>query len=181
MTELDRRHLLAGIGGLIGLATLPSGALAKTTNRAPLLDRPKAALVTALADTLIPRTDTPGAIQAGVPAKFDQLLRDWASKEHRAQHLAALAALDAAAKAKAGKGFAILPPAARKRFLTTYDADHFKSDAHYTSLKELLVNLYYLSEPGATKELRYEHAPGAWLASIPLTPNTRAWAGANVG
>jgi hypothetical protein len=28
-------------------------------------------------------------------------------------------------------------------------------------------------------EVRYEHIPGAWEASIPLTPQTRAWAGAN--
>jgi hypothetical protein len=29
----------------------------------------------------------------------------------------------------------------------------------YYKLKDLLINLYYLSEPGATVELRYEHVP----------------------
>ena len=30
-----------------------------------------------------------------------------------------------------------------------------------------------LSEPGMTQELAYEHAPGAWQPSIPVTPETR--------
>jgi hypothetical protein len=48
----------------------------------------------------------------------------------------------------------------------------------YAALKDLLINLYYLSEPGATVELRYEHVPGVWEASTPITAETRAWAGA---
>lgn len=181
MTTIDRRRLLESLGALIGLAVLPGEALAATAGKARLLDRPHTALVTALADTLIPRTDTPGAVQAGVPARFDAMLRDWASPAHRAQHLAALAALDTAAKAKTGRAFAALPAAQRKVFLTTYDAENFAANPAYTKLKELLVHLYYLSEAGATLELRYEHTPGAWEASIPLTPKTRAWSGATFG
>jgi len=185
MNMLDRRHMMQGVGALIGLSVLPAEALSAVANagakRAPLLDKANTALVTALADTLIPRTDTPGALQAGVPATFDAMLRDWASPAHRAGFIAALGAIDTAAKAKAGKPFALLPAAARKSFLTAYDAEHFAKDAEYGRLKALLVSLYYLSEKGATVELRYEHAPGAWEASIPLTAQTRAWAGANVG
>jgi len=183
MMTWDRRGMLEGVGALIGLAALPSEALAanaaKKGAKPPLLDPPTTALVTALADTLIPRTDTPGALQAGVPATFDALLRDWASAPHRAAHLAALSAIDSAASAKAGKSFALLPPSQRLSFLTAYDAEHFATDPAYAKLKDLLVGLYYLSEPGASVELRYEHAPGAWEASIPLTPATRAWGGAN--
>lgn len=183
MIALDRRSMLEGIGTLIGLAALPAEALAakagKVAGRAPLLDQPTTALVTALADTLIPRTDTPGAVQVGVPAKFDALLRDWASAPHRATHLATLAAIDTAAKGKTGHAFALLPASQRLAFLKAYDAEHFASNADYAKLKDLIVSLYYFSEPGATVELRYEHAPGAWEASIPLTPATRAWGGAN--
>ncbi|MEY4501575.1 MAG: hypothetical protein RIS52_1465 [Pseudomonadota bacterium] len=189
MIALDRRSMLEGIGGLIGLAALPADAFAamlgkktvvnKKAGHAPLLDKRTTALVTALADTLIPRTDTPGAVQVGVPAKFDALLRDWANASHRAAHIAALAAIDSAAMGKLGKPFALLSVAARTTFLKAYDAEHFASNADYAKLKDLLVSLYYFSEPGATVELRYEHSPGAWEASIPLTPATRAWAGAN--
>jgi hypothetical protein len=182
MITSDRRSMLEGLGALIGVAALPAQALAAKAGKkaAPrLLDAPTTALVTALADTLIPRTDTPGAVQVGVPAKFDSLLRDWANAAHRAAHLAALAAVDAAAKAKTGKGFALLPASQRLVFLKAYDAQQFASNADYAKLKDLLVALYYFSEAGASVELRYEHAPGVWEASIPLTRQTRAWGGAN--
>ena len=42
--------------------------------------------------------------------------------------------------------------------------------------KELVLTLYYLSQPGATRELRYEHTPGKWEPSIEIGPDTRAWA-----
>jgi Gluconate 2-dehydrogenase subunit 3 len=132
--------------------------------------------VTALADTLIPRTDTPGALQAGVPATFSQLIRDWAKPQNAADFMASLAALDQAAKTETGKAFALLPRKQRTAFLTRYDAAHLRSDKGYTKLKLLLMTLFYMSEPGATQDLRYEHVPGAWQASIPLTPKTRTWA-----
>jgi hypothetical protein len=47
---------------------------------------------------------------------------------------------------------------------------------HYTRLKDLVLTTYYLSEPGATKELRYELIPGVWDASMPLGKDRRAWA-----
>jgi hypothetical protein len=180
MIALDRRDLLAGLGTLLGMAALPIDALAVAkAGGKRLLDAPTTALVSALADTLIPRTDTPGASQVGVPATFDAMLAKWASAPHRAAFLAALAAVDLAAKAKTGKPFAQLPPSQRLAFLKAYDAENFGKNADYAKLKDLLVALYYFSEPGATVELRYEHIPGAWEASIPLTPQTRAWAGAN--
>jgi len=36
---------------------------------------------------------------------------------------------------------------------------------------------YYLSEPGATQELRYELVPGVWEPAVKMGPDTRAWAG----
>jgi hypothetical protein len=178
MIASDRRQLLEGLGALLGLAALPAGALAAASKSTPSLDKPTTALVTAFVDTLIPRTDTPGAVQVGVPAGFDTLMRDWASPAHRAAYLGALAALDAEAVAQAGKPFALLPPARRLAILTAYDARKLATDMPYAALKDLIVNLYYLSEPGSTVELRYEHSPGVWEASTPITPDTRAWAGA---
>lgn len=178
MIEFDRRQMLEGIGALLGLAVLPAGALAAVAGKPPLLDGPTTALVTAVADTLIPRTDTPGAVQVGVPATFDSLMRDWANASRRAAYLGALTAIDAEARAKTGKAFALLTPAQRKAVLAPWDAAHLATDAPYANLKDLLVTLYYMSEQGATVELRYEHNPGVWEASTPMTRDTRAWAGA---
>lgn len=178
MIELDRRQMLEGIGALIGLAALPAEALAAAVGKAPSLDKPTTALVTAFADTLIPLTDTPGAVQVGVPAQFDALMHDWAGPARRTAYLEALGAIDDEAKAQTGKPLALLTPAQRKAVLVPYDARNLASDMRYASLKDLIINLYYLSEPGSTVELRYEHNPGVWEASTPMTAQTRAWAGA---
>lgn len=178
MHAMDRRQMLESVAALIGLAALPDAAIAAVAVRPPVLDKAGLALVTAVSDTLIPRTDTPGAVQVGVPAKFHGLLRDWANPAHRAALVAALGKIDAAAVSGAGKPFALLPAARRTQVLSSYDAANFRADPDYARLKELLCVLYYFSEPGATVELRYEHVPGAWEPSIPLTPSTRTWAGA---
>jgi hypothetical protein len=92
----------------------------------PLLDPATTALLTAIADTLIPRTDTPGAVDAKVPATFDALDARLGHAAHRSAYLAALTAIDAEAKAKAGKPFALLPAAQRKAVLKAYDARIWK-------------------------------------------------------
>jgi len=178
MDGMDRRRMLEATAALIGLAALPAGAFAAVSKRPPVLDRPGLALLGAVADTLIPRTDTPGAVQAGVPDKFHGLLRDWANPAHRTGLVAALGKIDAAARSGAGKPFALLTPAKRKQVLKAYDAANYPANPDYVRLKDLLVTLYYFSKPGATVELRYEHVPGAWEPSIPLTRATRTWAGA---
>lgn len=175
---MNRRSMLESAAALLGLAALPSSAIAAAATRPAVLDRGGLALLAAVADTLIPRTTTPGAVQVGVPTNFHTLLRDWANPAHRAALVGALRKIDAAARSAAGKPFALLPAAKRTQVLKAYDAANFKADADYTRLKELLCVLYYFSKPGATVELRYEHVPGAWEPSIPLTRATRTWAGA---
>jgi hypothetical protein len=96
-------------------------------------------------------------------------MHDWASPAHRTAYLAALSAIDDEAKAKAGKPFALLTRRPRKAVLKAYDAQNLNGNMRYAALKDLLSTSYYLSEPGATVELRYEHVPGVWEASTPMT------------
>ncbi|NBC36153.1 hypothetical protein GTZ99_06230 [Novosphingobium sp. FSY-8] len=177
--DINRRQSLMGLAALIGAGSLPIDALAAAAKAAPFLSPAQTALVTAVADTLIPTTDTPGAAKAGVPRVFDGLMRKWAAPATRTALLGALGAIDAAAKSGAGKPFALLSPKARLEVLGAYDTANWASNPDYRRLKDLLTKLYYFSEIGATQELRYEHAPGAWEASIPVTPKTRVWADAS--
>lgn len=168
---LDRRSLLRSVMLLAGVASAPAAGARALLAGPESLPAPTMMLLAAVADTIIPVTDTPGAIAAGVPAGFDKLLANWASPAQRTQLLGALQAIDV----KAG-GFAALAPAARLQMLDAYDKAN-AGDAGYARLKELLVALYYLSEIGSTVELRYEHSPGAWEPSIPVTVDTRNWGG----
>jgi len=85
--------------------------------------------------------------------------------------------IDAAAGGEAGKGFVALTPAQRLDSLQAYDSAALEGHSRpYLQLKELVLMGYYLSEPGATQELRYELAPGVWEPAMPVTRDTRAWA-----
>ena len=257
LTEIDRRALLGHAILLVGGAMLPAGAAAATRAGAKAapgaqFSRAQLAIVAAYADSLIPQTDTPGAIGAGVPRAVNAMMRDWASAKTRGEFVSVLEALDSAARSATGKGLAALPPARRAEVVVAFDAAHIavqekaaepaadkpdkpdkpalpaisarhlanssaerissdkaldqqeKSSAgarlndakpgksgkaktpaddpvaalagHYIRLKDLVLTTYYLSEPGATRELRYELIPGVWEASMPLGKDRRAWA-----
>src|SRR3546814_9488072 len=56
---------------------------------------PQKALMTVLSERVMPTTDTPGAIAAGVPEYIEKLLADWAWPDERKPIIAGLDLLDA--------------------------------------------------------------------------------------
>jgi hypothetical protein len=201
ITQIDRRSLLSTALLLVGASAavgISPEAFAKAAARPkPYLDPASFTLLSAIADTIIPKTDTPGAVDAHVPAKFDALLVNWASPEHRVLLSGAMATIDRLAREKEAKVFAELTPDKRKELLAVHDIASLKpvprtdkltgmrammagpsvADPGYAKLKELIVLLYYYSEEALTTELVYEHVPGGWTPSIKATPETRATGG----
>jgi hypothetical protein len=166
--------LLVG-GAIAGLPDIAFGQVAAPA--VAFFAPPERALLEAVCATMIPRTDTPGALEAGVPAFIDGMMTRWANDDTQRRVKAALADIDTAARGEAGKGFVALTPAQQLESLQAYDAAALEGRSRpYMQLKELVLMGYYLSEPGATQELRYELAPGVWEPAVPLTPDSRAWA-----
>lgn len=196
-TQMDRRAMLQRAILLVAGSTIAAAgggrAAAEPAASSARLTPVQFNLCSAVAGTIVPKTDTPGAVEVGVPKLFDGLLRNWASPQHRAVIVGALEAIDTAAREKTPKGFAALSPDERFAFLKAYDAAALKpvprtgdkpapssaigdpsvADPGYAKLKELLVILYYYSEPAETEEFAYVHAPGKWQPSIPVTSDTR--------
>jgi hypothetical protein len=169
----DRRAMLRGAILLVGgtVAGLPDLALAQA-DAAPFFTRPERALLDAICATMIPKTDTPGAIEAGVPGFIDAMMTHWASANTQGQFRAVLVAID-----KAAGGFVALDADGRTAALAAFDGFALgRWDPDYLRFKQLVLTGYYLSEPGATQELRYELVPGVWEPATPMTPDTRAWA-----
>lgn len=196
--ELDRRSVIAA---LIGAAALPAEAFAARPRRrvpARFLSPAQFAAFSAIADTIIPRTDTPGAAEVGVPRLFDGLLRNWAKPSRRVQLVGVIEAINSAAVASDKMGFAALTPERRKAMLVEFDSAALKAGPPRTEklnafeammagppvmnpgwlrLKELVINLYYNTEVAMTRELVYEHVPGKFVPSLKVTPETRPFAG----
>lgn len=175
---MDRRALMLRALALVG-ATAGAGALQACGSSAsgPFFNDRRRALLDAVADTMIPATDTPGALAAEVPGFIDAMMRDWASRDSQGRFTAALDAIDDRARSGQGMRFASLPPDRRLTVLTEHDAAVlFEADDPYGRLKELILTGYYTSEIGAAQALRYELVPGSWQADIPLDEGDRAWA-----
>jgi hypothetical protein len=198
LLSLDRRTMAQGIAALLGVALLPTDAFATPKRgEARFLPPARYALLNAVADTILPKTDSVGALDAAVPARLDAMLQTWASEETRAQIDGALTRIDAAARAARGRGFAALTPVERAAVLGPHDEaalekvppppdapkgifslqQAYVADPGYYRLKDLIVLLYYFSEPAATSELVYEHVPGQFEPSIKLTPASRPYLG----
>ncbi|MES2443902.1 MAG: gluconate 2-dehydrogenase subunit 3 family protein [Pseudomonadota bacterium] len=176
---VDRRALMRGAILLVGgvVAGLPEAAFARAPAAAAFFSATERATLDAVCATMIPRTDTPGAIEAGVPAFIDGMMVHWANDATQARFRAALADIDGAAVDGAGKAFVALSAAQQLEVLRDYDSAALEvRNRNYLQLKELALMGYYLSEAGATQELRYELAPGVWEPSVPVTADTRAWA-----
>lgn len=173
LPSLDRRSLLRNVILLVGgsLAANPAAALAQRSKSVTRFFTPaQFAALSEVAEIIIPRTDTPGAKDAGVPQNFDALMRNWASAQHQAQ-------FNALVDEFVGLGLMKLPKARRIETVRKLDAEKLAAwEPTYVRFKDLVLTLYYLSEAGATKELRYELIPGKWEPSIEIAPDQRAWA-----
>ncbi len=111
------------LGYTISIPTL-SGVLNGCTARPELAFTPvfltpeQAALVAEVAEIIIPRTDTPGAKDAGVPSFIDVMVKDCYKKEDQDSFLAGLADFDKGAKDAYGDAFLDLDAAQQTEYVT---------------------------------------------------------------
>jgi len=187
---LDRRDALKGL-----LAISAAGALAacgpsdgvgsdaggpKIKVAAPAkLSAKDMALVAALAQTIIPKTDTAGAVEAGVPQTVQELYTDWGDDNYRSYWASGLAGLRDHFLKTGGQDFADMSAAQQLNSLGKYDAKAF-ADSNFTpfyrDFKRTVATAYYMSEPGASEELAYESVPGDWRGCVPLSDQPKTWA-----
>lgn len=198
---IRRRELLqlcvAALGGsLLGSASMRALAGESPTRipSHPLFDGPTRALVAELAEMIIPTTDTPGAIAAGVPAFIEMMVADWHTDTERRIFLEGLSALDAYAVTTFGQSFLRCSVEQRVEALqhAEKEASSYVSpmpgglfgamsklvDEHtpfFAKLKELTVLGYFSSEVGAKQELAYNPMPMRFDGDYDFAAIGRHW------
>ena len=161
---MNRRELLRaaiGSGAGIALVGLQRACLAAADlDRAPrhtVLDERQREILASVAECIIPATDTPGAIEAGVPQFAELILSDWHTAEERQPVLAGMATLDADCRRAHGKGFAACSADQQAEALAATEGSTM-----FTVLKSLVVNGYFTSRLGATSRPGYNPLPGVY-------------------
>jgi hypothetical protein len=170
LQQADRRDLIKGLVALLALPHAPGAALANEASQRAALEPQRLA---ALVDTLLPQTATPGGLAAGTDTALQGLMTTWASPQTRGAFAAVLADLDAAAQRTHGQQFSGLDAARRHDLLASFHAAQ-PANSDWSRLYKVVTTIFFLSQAGATQVLAYEHSPGAWQPSIPLTAATLA-------
>jgi hypothetical protein len=170
---------MAGIVAMFGTALFaPIGRVAAQTPALDLISggapsvqvftAEQRALMTALSERVIPTTDTPGAIAAGVPEFIEKLLADWALPEDRKPILAGLDAIEARSRQDYRIAAAKATPEQQDALLTLAMDDKLAGGADFfNKFRQLVIAGYYTSEIGITQEREYLPVPGEYDGAFP--------------
>ena len=129
-------------------------------------------LVAEIADIMIPKTDSSGAKDAGVPAFIDSVLADVYPKDAQDHFTAGLAEF-ATAAAAAGKPFLEQEPAQRVAFVkrsleTALDGERTPKPFILVA-RELTLLGFYSSKVGITENMEYVAVPTEYHGCVPLS------------
>lgn len=193
---MDRREALKRTALLMGgVVSAPAimGVLKGCTARPGVdwkpafLTEDQASIVAQVSEIIIPRTDTPGAKDVGVPSFIDQMVNEVYSEEDQKWFTEGLAAFNEAAKKEYGDDFADLDEEDQAAFVQRVHEEAVTAEnttdpaprrPFILLMKELTMLGFFTSEPGATQVLQYVPVPGAYKGCIPLSEagNGRTWA-----
>jgi hypothetical protein len=168
---MQRRDVLKALGAATLLTVLPEhealaawARLASNPGSASTLTGAQLALVGAIADTILPRTDTPSATDVGVPAFIDVIVGENFGDAQRASFLSGLDALEAGLRAPDGTAFVAMDVDHRAVAVGAIEQLERRQEPAptYWRLKGLVLHGYFTSEPVMKKVLKYEMMPGRY-------------------
>jgi hypothetical protein len=142
------------------------------------LDPHQNATVTAIAEMIIPKTETSGATEVDASQFIDLILTEWYTEEERNRFLHGLTDIDVWTQTSFGKQFVECSPPQRTQILTELgkqmmeDADTARHSVKgyrgsppgpnknfYYMVRSLTLTAYYTSEEGADKQPGVEVTP----------------------
>lgn len=153
----------------------------------------EARMVAEIAEIILPRTDTPGAKDVGVPGFIDALIGEVYSSEEQDKFRKGLAGINDEALKAYGNAFLDSTPAQQTELITNlnnkalegsekgaaqgwWNAGTAQEQPFILKIKELTLLGFFTSEPGATQVLQYKQVPGPFKGCVPLSEVGKAWA-----
>jgi gluconate 2-dehydrogenase gamma chain len=185
---VDRRQFLESIAGLSALLpglTLQQAFAQQAHARAQAVAAPRTlsaaqdACLTAVAEIILPRTETVGASEVGVSRFLDLLLPESLLPVDRDRFLAGLDAIDARSRAQCGAPVARAGQAERLKLIGALDAqlpprdltraekaarekEPMNAERGYALVKQFVVFAYFTSEPVAKGLINAPIIPGRY-------------------
>ena len=180
---LARREMLRRVAWMLGGAVSAPAALA-ILQGCSAQDAPKGAawtprffrsdetkIVTAIADIILPHTDTSGALDANVPAFIDTMMADVYAAD--AQERFHIGCAEFAAGREGGKAFLDQERTAQtatvKQALEAAVAADAQPRPFILMARELTLLGFYSSQPGITENMQYEAVPTVYHGCVPVS------------
>lgn len=191
---MERRELLKMMAASVGATmAVPESAFARLGDPFDPSElnffRPsQRAQVAMIAEAIIPETDTPGAIEAGVPGWIEVIVKDCYEPADQEVIINGLADLMRRCQEQHGKNISQLTGEEQVAFLNKMNNDTLaekraaqkagkpQRKTFLEQFKELTKLCYVSSEVGATQSFDFMLVPGKWVASMPLEPGQKVWA-----
>ena len=184
-----RVSAMLGGSALVGQAAMLAGcerkeqqALGEAEPGTGLFSAADVELLTEIADTILPATDTPGARAAGVGPFIALMVVDTYDDDEQRIFTDGLATLNDDCRETYGADFLSVTAGQRLEFVEALDRAQFEAQqrgkpVHYfRMLKELTLLGYFTSEIGYTQAMRYTETPGRYDPCTPLEPGDTTWA-----
>lgn len=188
---MNRREAIQKVSWILGGTIIGSsifleyGCNSSTHQTTDFFDKSTTDLLNEIAETILPKTNTPGAKEAKVSEFMNVMVKDCYTKADQEIFKAGIQSLDKGCKDKTGKNFMDCSPEERTSYLSTLDTEQkaytekklTEDPSHYfRMMKELTLLGFFTSEIGATKALKYVETPGSYNGNLPYKKGDRAWA-----
>ncbi|HET7697612.1 MAG TPA: gluconate 2-dehydrogenase subunit 3 family protein [Vicinamibacterales bacterium] len=170
---IDRREAIRRGALLAGVALVPDWVEFAVRAQAPAgktyLTAAQGAVLSAAAERILPRTDTPGALDVGVPAFIDRFYGEFMTAEERRLLASAVEDIDRAARDAHQAPFASLAPAQQDAVLRgVAAAQQTVTPSPFGLLRAMTVLGYFTSEQVGKKVLNYDPIPGVYDGCVPI-------------
>ena len=174
------KTLALGCGGLLSPILLAGGSAGSRRPGGPVragqaLTEAQMRLLRAFAETIIPRTDTPGAAETDTHGFIDDQLANCRAPDEAKRFIADLEEAGKRVQAHWKAGFPDLGPKERHAAMTAIAHRETPFDGlgadFFRKLKSLILLGYYSSQAGASRELVYLPIAGGYDGDFKLSDN----------
>lgn len=195
---MNRRDALKGTAMILGYAIAGStvatlmqscGTGEKLSWTPQILSENQAKILSSLLDRILPRTDSPGALDVGTDEFIDKILASAFPEKIQKGFAAGLDAFNSSAKSMQGKDFVKLEDSKKDEVIRDFeeksgslpgalwsynfaDGDEFP---FYRMMKELALLGYFHSEKIGKEFLAYDPIPGPFQGCIDYGEVGKAW------
>lgn len=175
---MNRREALKRTALMMGAAVSASTIAAVLDGCSPaatgmewtpqFLDALQADIVSGITERIIPRTDTVGAQDVGVPAFVDLMYGKYMTPKEQEVLVKGLAQAEADSQAAHQKAFTSLSGEQQDELLKKMATSEGEPQAFFRKMRELTLTGFFTSEVVAKEILHYDPIPGDYKGCVPI-------------